>query len=143
MRHFVSPTARHVRPEGRNGSCCLVRTGHALAHKWTLLVAKCHEWEIPMLIQQTNISRSRRSNRRRAGMTLVEVIVSLAISGMAVGAIVAGYTYSVTSADKSALTLAASARAMECLELTAAPSGLLLPGRRWINWSALISRIKS
>jgi hypothetical protein len=51
-------------------------------------------------------------------MTLAEVIFSLAISGLAVGAIVSGYTYSVTSAEKSALTLAASARAMECLELT-------------------------
>jgi type II secretory pathway pseudopilin PulG len=53
-----------------------------------------------------------------AGMTLVEVVIALGISGLAVGAIIFGYTYAVASADKSALILAASAKAMERLEQT-------------------------
>jgi prepilin-type N-terminal cleavage/methylation domain-containing protein len=56
--------------------------------------------------------------RTEAGMTLVEVVVALAISGLAVGAIVSGYLFSATSAEKSGLSLAANARAMERLEET-------------------------
>lgn len=51
-------------------------------------------------------------------MTLVEVVVALAISGLAVAGIVNGYLFSVRSAEKSALSLAANARAMERLETT-------------------------
>ena len=51
-------------------------------------------------------------------MTLAEVVVALAISGLAVGAIFNGYNYSVTSAEKSALSLAAQSKAMERLEQT-------------------------
>ena len=49
-------------------------------------------------------------------MTLVEVVVALAISGLAIGSIVSGYIFSATSAEKSALSLAANARAMERIE---------------------------
>jgi type II secretory pathway pseudopilin PulG len=49
-------------------------------------------------------------------MTLVEVVVALVVTGLAVGGIVNGYTYCTNSAQKSALALAANARAMERLE---------------------------
>ena len=54
--------------------------------------------------------------RPLAGMTLVEVIISMALTGMAVGAIVNGYNYSTNSAHKAALSLAANALAMERIE---------------------------
>jgi prepilin-type N-terminal cleavage/methylation domain-containing protein len=54
----------------------------------------------------------------QAGMTLVEVVVALAITGLAVGGIISGYTYCTTSARKAALSLAANARAMERIEET-------------------------
>ncbi len=60
----------------------------------------------------------RPSPRTETGMTLVEVVVALSISGLAVGAIVSGYLFSATSAEKSALALAANARAMERIEET-------------------------
>jgi prepilin-type N-terminal cleavage/methylation domain-containing protein len=56
--------------------------------------------------------------RVEAGMTLVEVVVALAISGLVVGAILSGYIYCVTSAEKSALSLVANARAAERVEAT-------------------------
>src|SRR5947207_7742169 len=56
--------------------------------------------------------------RPEAAMTLVEVVVALAISGLAVGAIVSGYLFAATSAEKSGLSLAANARAMERIEET-------------------------
>jgi prepilin-type N-terminal cleavage/methylation domain-containing protein len=52
------------------------------------------------------------------GMTLVEVVVALAISSLAMAAIVSGYVFSITSAERSSLSSAASARAMERLEET-------------------------
>jgi len=54
--------------------------------------------------------------RARAGMTLVEVVVALAISGLTVGAIVSGYLFCAASSEKSALSLAANGMAMERLE---------------------------
>lgn len=68
-------------------------------------------------MQQTQ-QFGRRPARAQAGMTLVEVVVALAISGLAVAGIVGGYLFSVRSAEKSALSLAAHARAMERLETT-------------------------
>jgi len=56
--------------------------------------------------------------RTRAGMTLAEVVVAISISGLAVAGIVSGYIFSARSAEKSALSLAANARAMERLEAT-------------------------
>jgi len=54
--------------------------------------------------------------RGGAGLTLVEVIVALAITGLTVGGVVAGYIYCTTAAIKSGLVQAASARAMERIE---------------------------
>jgi prepilin-type N-terminal cleavage/methylation domain-containing protein len=52
----------------------------------------------------------------RAGMTLVEVVIALAIAGLTLGGIVEGYIFSTTAAVKAGLVQAASARAMERLE---------------------------
>jgi prepilin-type N-terminal cleavage/methylation domain-containing protein len=54
----------------------------------------------------------------QAGMTLVEVVVALAISSVAIAGIISGYLYCVEEAEKSALSLAANARAVQCLEQT-------------------------
>ena len=56
--------------------------------------------------------------RHQAGVTLVEVVISMAITGMAVGGIVNGYNYCTNSAHKAALSLAANALAMERIEET-------------------------
>ena len=49
-------------------------------------------------------------------MTLAEVVVAMAITGLAVGGIVTGYVYSTTSAEKAGLHFVANARAMERVE---------------------------
>ena len=54
--------------------------------------------------------------RIQAGMTLVEVVVALALATMAVAGIVSGYIFSITSAQKWALSLAANAEAMARIE---------------------------
>ena len=51
-------------------------------------------------------------------MTLVEVIVALGISVLAVVGIVTGYLFSITSAQKSALSMAAADKAVERIEET-------------------------
>ena len=51
-------------------------------------------------------------------MTLDEVVVALGISSLPVGGIVESYIFSATSAQKWALSLAASAKAMERIEET-------------------------
>ena len=51
-------------------------------------------------------------------MTLVEVVIALAITGLIVGGIVTGYIYCTTAAVKAELVQAASARAMERIEET-------------------------
>jgi len=49
-------------------------------------------------------------------MTLVEVVIALAITGLTLGGIVAGYIYCLTAAVKAELVQAANARAMERIE---------------------------
>jgi type II secretory pathway pseudopilin PulG len=49
-------------------------------------------------------------------MTLVEVLVALAISGLAVAGIVSGYVFANTSAEKSGLSLAATEQASQWME---------------------------
>jgi hypothetical protein len=51
-------------------------------------------------------------------MTLVEVVVSLAITALLIGGITSGYVFCTFSSQKQALALAASARAMERIEET-------------------------
>jgi prepilin-type N-terminal cleavage/methylation domain-containing protein len=69
-----------------------------------------------MTASQTGRELGQCKTRHRSGMTLVEVVVALAITGMAVGGIVNGYHYATNSAQKAALSLAANARAMERIE---------------------------
>src|SRR4051812_14500097 len=52
------------------------------------------------------------------GMTLAEVVAALAIAGLMVLSLVAGYTYSTVAAEKATLSLAANTRAIERLEDT-------------------------
>jgi len=56
--------------------------------------------------------------RGRAGMTLVEVVVALAITGLVVAGIVTGYIFCTASTVKDSLYMAANARAMERIEET-------------------------
>jgi hypothetical protein len=56
--------------------------------------------------------------RGRAGMTLVEVIIALALTTLTVAGIVTGYIYCSTATVKDALYMAANGRAMERLEET-------------------------
>lgn len=70
--------------------------------------------EIRYLIQK----HGQFSTRGHAGMTLVEVVVALFITGLVVGGIVTGYTFCTTSAEQAALALAANARALERIEET-------------------------
>lgn len=53
-----------------------------------------------------------------SALTLVEVVVALAISSMALAGIVASYLFSIGSAQKASLSLAASARALQRVEET-------------------------
>jgi hypothetical protein len=55
-------------------------------------------------------------------MTLVEVAMAMGVAGLAVAGIVNGYIFCTQSATKSALSLAAGARAIERLEQTRAAS---------------------
>jgi prepilin-type N-terminal cleavage/methylation domain-containing protein len=54
----------------------------------------------------------------RAGMTLVEVLVALAITGVTLSGMVSGYIYCMTSNSKAELMQAAHAKALERLEQT-------------------------
>jgi type II secretory pathway pseudopilin PulG len=49
-------------------------------------------------------------------MTLVEVLVAFAISGIAVAGIVSGYVFSVNSAERFSMSQAANAQAIQRLE---------------------------
>jgi type II secretory pathway pseudopilin PulG len=71
-------------------------------------------------LKMKQLDKSIRRSRLPAqvGMTLMEVVVALAITGLAVGGIVGGYAFCTTSAEKAALSLAANARAMERIEET-------------------------
>ena len=55
-------------------------------------------------------------------MTLVEVVVALAITGLTVAGIVTGYIFCTTSTVKDSLYMAANARAMERMEETRSAS---------------------
>lgn len=67
-------------------------------------------------VKHLDASRTRTAISFRAGMTLVEVVVSVALTGLVMAGIVSGYVFCANSAQKSALSLAATAQAMERLE---------------------------
>ena len=69
-----------------------------------------------MRVYRVRTSRLGLLHRDLAGMTLVEVVIALGISGLTVAGIVAGYLFCVTSAERSALSIAANAMAVERLE---------------------------
>ena len=58
------------------------------------------------------------SGQTQRGMTLIEVVVALAVTGLAVGGIVSGYHFCTHSAQQAALIQAANSRAMERIEET-------------------------
>ena len=58
------------------------------------------------------------SPQRRAGMTLIEVVMALLITGLMIAGIVTGYIYCATSAIKAGLAQAANAKALERMEQT-------------------------
>jgi Tfp pilus assembly protein PilE len=64
------------------------------------------------------ITKTGRLWHQSTGLTLVEVVVALGISVLAVAAIISGYLFSIVCAEKSALSLAAGARALERVEET-------------------------
>ena len=61
-------------------------------------------------------SEAAQARRTRMGMTLIEVVIALGIAGLGTAAILSGYLFTVASAEKSALSLAANSRAMERIE---------------------------
>ena len=63
-----------------------------------------------------SLGRHRGKSSTSAGLTLVEVIVALGISVLAVAGIVVGYLFAIGSAQRSVMYLAASAKAMERME---------------------------
>lgn len=77
--------------------------------------------------QRTDMIRMKYNNgtrprRAEAGMTLVEVAMAMGVAGLAIMGIINGYMFCTQSARESALSLAASARAVERLEQTRAAS---------------------
>ena len=56
------------------------------------------------------------SGQGQRGMTLVEVVIALAVTGLAVGGIIGGYNFCTSAAQKAALIQAANARATERVE---------------------------
>jgi prepilin-type N-terminal cleavage/methylation domain-containing protein len=54
--------------------------------------------------------------RTEQGMTLIEVLVALLISGLAIAGIVTGYVFANTSSEKFGLSLSANAQASEWME---------------------------
>jgi prepilin-type N-terminal cleavage/methylation domain-containing protein len=55
-------------------------------------------------------------SRDRAGMTLIEVMIALAITGLMVGGIITGYIYCTTAAIKAELAQLANAKALQRVE---------------------------
>jgi prepilin-type N-terminal cleavage/methylation domain-containing protein len=60
--------------------------------------------------------QSEQGRRLPAGMTLVEVVLAIAISAVAILGIISGHLFSMNSAQRWSLSLAANARAMERVE---------------------------
>jgi prepilin-type N-terminal cleavage/methylation domain-containing protein len=71
-----------------------------------------------MKIVETNLRAGMTRRSAQAGMTLIEVVMALLISAIAVSCMVSGYVFSINSAERSGFSLAATARAVERLEQT-------------------------
>jgi prepilin-type N-terminal cleavage/methylation domain-containing protein len=71
-----------------------------------------------MSYERLNQKPKRLLPRHQAGMTLAEVLVALAVAGLAVVGIVNGYLFCARSVERSALSLAAQGKALERLEQT-------------------------
>ncbi len=56
--------------------------------------------------------------RTKAGLTLVEVLVALSISSLSIAGIIAGYLFSIAATQRAALSMAATARAVQRVEQT-------------------------
>lgn len=65
-------------------------------------------------------ANSARARRACAGVTLTEVVISLAVTSLAIGGMVSGYTFSVERAEWSARSSAAQMLADQKLEQTRA-----------------------
>jgi type II secretory pathway pseudopilin PulG len=65
---------------------------------------------------RSSCSKERVRQQRRAGLTLVEVVLSLGIGGLIFGGVLTGYLHSVTRAEWTAHHLAGHALAMQHLE---------------------------
>ena len=76
------------------------------------------EWQAEMRISKSYMKMARPGYPTEAALTLIEVVMSLLISAVAVGCMVSGYVFSINFAEKSALSLAATTRATERLEQT-------------------------
>jgi hypothetical protein len=77
-----------------------------------------------MVIRLDSFGRSAKSCR---ALTLAEVVISLAILGLAMAGLLAGYIFSANRAEWSAYSLAAQSLAMQRLEQTRAA--------RWDPWN--------
>jgi type II secretory pathway pseudopilin PulG len=73
-----------------------------------------------MRISNSYIKTAREGSSNETAMTLVEVVMSLLISSVALSCMVTGYVFSINAAERSALSLAATTRASERLEETRA-----------------------
>jgi type II secretory pathway pseudopilin PulG len=71
-----------------------------------------------MTTKQFNRKNGGLQRLHQAGMTLVEVVIAMSLTGLAVGGIINGYNYCTTSSQKAALFLAANAQAIERIEET-------------------------
>lgn len=72
----------------------------------------------------------------RVGMTLVEVLIALAIAGLAMGAIVSGYLTACAAAERSALSQSATAAATRRLEQSRAARWVI---STWPNVDELVA----
>src|SRR6476661_1511961 len=81
-----------------------------------------------MKTQHRNRKGGKIPKHSQVAMTLAEVMVALAISGLSIAGIVNGYTFCTNSAQRNALSLAATTRAIERIEET-----------RSAQWKAIVA----
>jgi type II secretory pathway pseudopilin PulG len=92
-------------------------TRNRLHAVWTMTdwaARRVFQQESQMQIRPYNLRHDQRRFAR--GLTLVEVLVAFAISGLATAGIVYGYVFSINSAERFSMSLAANTRATERME---------------------------